>query len=440
MLSSTTGGVMSWTDPAALPTSDWHLTGNLGTSAWNGAAGNIIGTLDAQDFVIGTGAVAGTREKVRITQAGNLQLSQPGTQLSFLGTGAGVTTFQAGAQGANTYNLTLPITTPAATQVLGVSAIAGAGPFAVTLAWQNASSGSFVNYNTPSIQNTAVITSPNYLYNVAYAAAATTNNALGAVISSVSGTGGNSNATGLAVTATANGTGTSKGLNVTVGGGTTNYAALFNGGNVGIGQAAPTQLLEVRNGNFLLSNSGAADQLQFQGTSTGLTTFQAGAQGATNINYTLPTAAAVANGYVLSSTTGGVMSWTDPAALPTSDWHLTGNLGTSAWNGAAGNIIGTLDAQDFVIGTGAVAGTREKVRITQAGNLQLSQPGTQLSFLGTGTGVTTFQAGAQGANAYNLTLPITTPAATQVLGVSAVAGAGRFAVTLAWQNASSDLS
>ena len=121
-------------------------------------------------------------------------------------------------------------------------------------------------------------------------------------------------------------------------------------------------------------------------------------EGATNINYTLPLAAAAVNGYVLSSTTGGAMSWTDPATLATSDWHLTGNTGTTAWNGAIGNIIGTLDAQDFVIGTGAVAGTREKVRITQAGNLQLSQPGTQLSFLGTSTGVTTFQAGAQGAN------------------------------------------
>ena len=129
---------------------------------------------------------------------------------------------------------------------MGVSAIAGAGPFAVTLAWQNAGgAGSFVNYNTPSIQNVAVITSPNYLYNVAYAAAATTNNALGAVISSVSGTGGVTNATGLAITATAHSTGTSTGLNVTAGGGSTNYAALFNGGRVGIGNVAPSTGLDL---------------------------------------------------------------------------------------------------------------------------------------------------------------------------------------------------
>src|SRR5207302_1435117 len=42
----------------------------------------------------------------------------------------------------------------------------------------------------------------------------------------------------------------------------------------------------------------------------GVSTFASGAQGATNINYTLPTAAPVANTYALTSTTGGVMSWT----------------------------------------------------------------------------------------------------------------------------------
>src|SRR5438874_11442787 len=84
---------------------------------------------------------------------------------------------------------------------------------------------------------------------------------------------------------------------------------ILSGGNVGINQSNPSQLLEVNNGNLLLSNSGTADQLQFQGTSTGITTFQAGAQGATNINYTLPIATPSANGQVLSSTTGGAMSW-----------------------------------------------------------------------------------------------------------------------------------
>ncbi|MEP7235254.1 MAG: hypothetical protein ABI778_08160, partial [Ignavibacteriota bacterium] len=286
VLSSTTGGAMSWVDPATLASSEWHLTGNTGTSAWNGATGNIIGTLDAQDFVIGTGAVAGTREKVRVTTAGNLQLSQPGTRLSFLGTTTGVTTFQAGVQGATNLNYTLPITAPVASSLLYSSGGAasnlswtntGTNGQVLTItggvpSWQNSSaSGSFVNYNTATVQNTAVITAANYLFNVAYAASATTNNALGGVITSTAGTSGNTNATGLAVTATANASGTSTALTVNAGGGTTNYAALFNGGNVGVGNVTPatsvdiTKDLATREYNYATSMSGTKNDWSFDG-------------------------------------------------------------------------------------------------------------------------------------------------------------------------------
>src|SRR5471032_1137831 len=60
------------------------------------------------------------------------------------------------------------------------------------------------------------------------------------------------------------------------------------------------------------SNSASADQLQFQGTSTGISTFQAGAQGLTNLNYTLPIAAPAANSLLYSS--GGAvnnLSWSN---------------------------------------------------------------------------------------------------------------------------------
>jgi len=83
----------------------------------------------------------------------------------------------------------------------------------------------------------------------------------------------------------------------------------LNGGsadvNVGIGTNVPSQKLDVNNGNILISNGAIGSdgatvgQLQLQGTSTGLSTFQAGAQGATNYNYTLPTTAPAA-GDVLS--------------------------------------------------------------------------------------------------------------------------------------------
>ena len=81
-------------------------------------------------------------------------------------------------------------------------------------------------------------------------------------------------------------------------------------GKLGIGTSSPTQLVEVKNGNLLLSNSSTASQLQFQGTSTGATTFAAGAQGATTINYTLPTAQGASKTY-LQNNGSGALSWVD---------------------------------------------------------------------------------------------------------------------------------
>src|SRR6185295_18551528 len=64
--------------------------------------------------------------------------------------------------------------------------------------------------------------------------------------------------------------------------------------------------------------SGSGGELRLQGTSSGRTALKAGAQGTTDITYTMPTAAPTSNGQVLSSTTGGAMSWTDMStAVPT---------------------------------------------------------------------------------------------------------------------------
>jgi hypothetical protein len=70
---------------------------------------------------------------------------------------------------------------------------------------------------------------------------------------------------------------------------------------VGIGTSAPTQKLEIKSGNLLLSNAGTPGQIQFQGTSSGVSTITAGAQGATTINYTLPTTQPMAS-QVLTAT------------------------------------------------------------------------------------------------------------------------------------------
>ena len=81
-------------------------------------------------------------------------------------------------------------------------------------------------------------------------------------------------------------------------------------GNIGIGNALPTQKLQV-SGNILIDS---ARQMQFQNpAATGVTTFQAGAQ-VGDINYTLPLTSPAGNGYILSSTAGGAMTWISPTS------------------------------------------------------------------------------------------------------------------------------
>ena len=84
-------------------------------------------------------------------------------------------------------------------------------------------------------------------------------------------------------------------------------------GDLGLGVNTPTEKLEIHDGNLLLSNSGTAGELRFAEPSaagTNYSAFRAGSQTA-DILYTLPGAPPVADGYLLSSTTGGVMSWSD---------------------------------------------------------------------------------------------------------------------------------
>ncbi|NTV44883.1 MAG: hypothetical protein HGA67_04340, partial [Candidatus Yonathbacteria bacterium] len=75
-------------------------------------------------------------------------------------------------------------------------------------------------------------------------------------------------------------------------------------GNVGIGATAPGQKLTV-DGTFGILEGGS--------TPTYHTIFQGGDQ-AGDVTYTLPTGAPGSNGYMLSSTTAGVMSWVAPGA------------------------------------------------------------------------------------------------------------------------------
>ncbi|MCX6269577.1 MAG: hypothetical protein NTW16_19860 [Bacteroidetes bacterium] len=85
-------------------------------------------------------------------------------------------------------------------------------------------------------------------------------------------------------------------------------------GDIGIGTSTPKQKLELKNGNFLLSNSGTASELRLAEPSGGLnyTAFKAQPQNV-DITYTLPSAAATA-GQLLSNNGSGVLNWVSPPA------------------------------------------------------------------------------------------------------------------------------
>ncbi|MCC7438311.1 MAG: hypothetical protein IT211_07400 [Armatimonadetes bacterium] len=155
-----------------------------------------------------------------------------------------------------------------------------------------------------------------------------------------------------------------------VSGYTTSYAirsdasaqSYFNG-NVGIGQLVPTQKLEVRDGNLLLSNGGTEGELRLQepnGSGTEYTAFKAQAQ-ANNITYTLP-AVNGTDGQVLRLATGatattGTLEW---ATASGSGWSLTGNAGTTPGT----DFLGTTDNTAFEIrvnNAGAATGGNQRV-------------------------------------------------------------------------------
>ncbi|MDP4237542.1 MAG: hypothetical protein Q8919_13950, partial [Bacteroidota bacterium] len=384
--------------PADLPSLNslaWLITGNSGTTAWNGTTGNFLGTTDAQPLVVGTTYTTTAQpmefftnntERMRLSATGNLGIGQTNPsqllevrngnfllsnsgsadQLQFQGTGSGLTTFQAGAQGATNINYTLPISAAAANNYVLVSTTGG------VMSW--ADPNSIVTGNFWSLNGNAVASAWN----------GTTGSFLGTT------------STQPLVIATTNTT-TAQPMEFFTG--NTERMRLSAAGNLGIGQTNPSQLLEVRNGNLLLSNSGTADQLQFQGTNTGVTTFSAGAQGVTNLNYTLPTAAPSANSLLYSS--GGTtsnLSWTNTGI---SGQILTITGGVPSWQTASGwltsgnsgqidntsNLLGTLDNKPirFVAGATGTPNTRMLLDYSR-GDLLLGANSGTAGFTSTGGG------------------------------------------------------
>jgi hypothetical protein len=142
-----------------------------------------------------------------------------------------------------------------------------------------------------------------------------------------------------------------------------------------------------------------------------------------NVTYTLPSAAPTTNGQVLSSTTAGVMSWSEV-------WSLAGNATTTAWNGTTGSRIGTTGNQPLVLATTSAtaqdirfftgaSGANERMRILSTGNVGIgvTAPTARLHLAAgtatastaplkftSGTNLTTAEAGAMEWNGTNLFL------------------------------------
>ncbi len=206
------------------------------------------------------------------------------------------------------------------------------------------------------------------------------------------------------------------------------------GPRLGIGLTNPSERFELRDGNFLISNSGTAGQIRFQEPNAGgtnYTAFQAGAQ-SSDITYTLPTALPGTNG-ILTSNNSGTLSWStvdlsggnqvisgQGVATRIAFWTATNTLGSDAelyW-----------DNSNKRVGIGTTTPGQE---LDVDGDIRISGANDQLEFRGNSTGYSTIRAGNQGATTINYILPTALPTANQVLTASSVAGSD---ITLGWGN------
>jgi hypothetical protein len=259
-------GNLSWGPPTA--GTEWQLLGNAGTNP----ALNFLGTTDAQPLRLAT---SGT-ERLRINATANE-------------VGIGMT-----AAANNTLDITNVTTTGKGINVTANSLTTGSGINVSSSSTALGSSGSIGNF-TLSGSNAA--------------------NA-GSVLK-VTNSGTLNTGAALMITNAAAG----KSFRVNDDGTDTDASPFIidNTGNIGVGLETPASKFDVRNGDLTLSNSGTAGALKFQGTSTGQTSIKAGAQGATNISYVLPTAQGTSGDFLVNDGSGN-LSWGDiPATVASFD-------------------------------------------------------------------------------------------------------------------------
>jgi hypothetical protein len=356
ILQTDASGNLSWLNPTALVTgSAWALTGNSGTNP----AVNFLGTADAQPLVIRTN----NTERMRITATGNvgigtaapterLQVSDGNVAITNTdntarqlrlyepsGAGTNFTAFRAQAQ-ASDIIYTLPASlTPTSAVGAGILQTDASG----NLSW---------------LSPTALVTGSAW---------------------ALTGNSGTNPAV--------NFLGTADAQPLVIRTNNTERVRVTATGNVGIGTAAPTERLQVSDGNVAITNTdNTARQLRLyepSGSGTNFTAFRAQAQ-ASDIIYTLPaslTPTSAVGAGILQTDASGNLSWLNPTALVTgSAWALTGNSGTNP----AVNFLGTTDAQPLVIRTN----NTERVRVTATGNVGIgtSAPALRLAIVDAGVG------------------------------------------------------
>jgi len=272
-------GNLSWGPPTS--GTEWQLLGNSGTNP----ALNFLGTTDSQPLRLATNGT----ERFRINASANE-------------VGIGMT-----ASANNTLDITNTTTSGKGINITANSLTTGNG---INIANNALTTGNGINVSSSTTALGSAGSIGSFTLSGSNAANAGT-------VLKASGNGALNTGTVMMI----NNTGVGSSFRVNDDGTETDASPFIidNTGNTGIGTATPATKLDLRNGDLTLSNSGTAGALLFQGTLSGKTSIKAGAQGATNISYVLPTAQG-ANGTLLTNDGSGNLSWGSiPSAAATFD-------------------------------------------------------------------------------------------------------------------------
>lgn len=378
------GGVLETRTAASLTgATAWALGGNTAPSS------NIFGTLDATNVDMR----AGNTTQLTLLNAGGIDL--PATTAAGVGVvfkagtrfihAFGFNNFFAGA-GAGNLTMTGASNTAVGVSVLSANTTGGSNTAVGRNVLQNNTTGSAnsavgsdaLTQNITGINNTAMgygamaanITGS---ANAAFGSQALTANLTGFFNTAIgeqallitTGTGNTASGAGAGNVNTVGGYNTFIGYQANPSANNlTNATAIGNGAIVTASNTIQLGNTSVTNVNTAgsIAMTGANRTLTFTGNSTGVTTFAAGTQGATNITYTLPTTQAAAAGQVLTNDGAGVLSWsssggtaetygsTSPAAIAanTNDYALVTGTATHyrISSTAAFNITGIVAAAD----------------------------------------------------------------------------------------------